>query len=561
MTRHRSKRPSDGSPIVSSPHPARGVIADSWRRARLSGLSPSSTVDALKADEYDTSSRLLRAADPVLNKMAAALDGWDYCVMLADRDARIVATRWGSPRMRRAFELLGEALHGTLFREETTGTNSIATTYELRRAVAVHGDEHFIAQLHGFSCYGQPVVDPHTRRLEGVLSITCLAGERNPLLSPYVGSAAAEIEQLLLEGRSPNERALLAALQRERGAGRDQPTLAIGRDIFLANNPAIELLDAADHALIRDFAASCTGEATKVAQVTLSRNRRVAISGRLLTPCGGVVLSINCMKNRARQVVLQLPDADRGILICGEPGAGHTTAIQRAAASGSLRIHHAAHCTPETVTDWLCDVQQSIAESASESGIVAVESIDLLSGQAARSLAGILNGFTGTVILSTILPPNELKLQTRQLISRCTERVQLTPLRQQPDVIPELVGSILRNLGVQHAVRFTPAALEALAANQWEGNVRELHTVVKQAVSRRHAGDITRADLPEAYRHRSTRHRLTPMEQAKRTAILDALRRAGGDKKRAAAQLGISRTTLYAALRSYDITATSVSRS
>jgi sigma-54 dependent transcriptional regulator, acetoin dehydrogenase operon transcriptional activator AcoR len=557
MTRHRSKRPSDGSPIVSSPRPARGVIADSWRRARLSGLSRSSTVDALKADEYDTSSRLLRAAEPVLNTMEAALDGWDYCVMLADRDARIVATRWGCARMRRAFELLGEALHGTLFREETTGTNSIATAYELRHAVAVHGDEHFITQLHGLSCYGQPIIDPHTRRLEGVLSITCMAGERNPLLAPYVGSAAAEIEQLLLEGRSPNERALLAALQRELAAGRDRPTLAIGHDIFLANAPAVELLDAADHALIREFAASCTGEATKAAHLTLSRNRRVVISGRLLTPCGGVVLSINCMKNPARQVVLQLPDAHRGILICGEPGAGHTTAIQRAAGSGSLRIHHAAHCTAETVTDWLTDVQQS----ASESGIVAVESIDLLSGQAARSLAGILNGFTGTVILSTILPPNELKLQTRQLISRCTERVQLTPLRHRPDVIPELVGSILRNLGVQHAVRFTPAALEALAANQWEGNVRELHTVVTQAVSRRRAGDITRADLPEAYQHRATRHRLTPMEQAKRTAILDALRRAGGDKKRAAARLGISRTTLYAALRSYDITASSVSRS
>jgi sigma-54 dependent transcriptional regulator, acetoin dehydrogenase operon transcriptional activator AcoR len=558
MTRHRSKRPSDGSPIVSSPQPARGVIADSWRRARLSGLSPSSTVDALKADEYDTSSRLLRAADPVLNKMAAALDGWDYCVMLADRDARIVATRWGSPRMRRAFELLGEALHGTLFREETTGTNSIATTYELRRAVAVHGDEHFIAQLHGFSCYGQPIIDPHTRRLEGVLSITCLAGERNPLLAPYVGGAAAEIEQLLLEGRSPNERALLAALQRERGAGRDRPTLAIGRDIFLANTPAIELLDAADHALIREFASSCTGEATKVAQVTLSRNRRVAISGRLLTPCGGVVLSINCMKSHAPQVLLQLPpDSHRGTLIWGEPGAGHTTAIHRKAASKSLRIHHAASCTAQTATQWLSGVQQS----ASESGIVAVESIHLLSEDAARTLAGILNGFKGTVILSTILPPDELILPTRQLISRCTDRVELTPLRQRPDAIPELVGSILRNLGAHHTVRFTPAAMEALAANQWEGNVRELHAVVAQAVSRRRVGDIARADLPEQYRHRSTRHRLTPMEQAKRTAIIEALKRAGGDKKRAAAQLGISRTTLYAALRTYDITTTSVSRS
>ena len=34
-----------------------------------------------------------------------------------------------------------------------------------------------------------------------------------------------------------------------------------------------------------------------------------------------------------------------------------------------------------------------------------------------------------------------------------------------------------------------------------------------------------------------------------------------GDKKRAAALLGISRTTLYSALRAYDITTTSVSRS
>jgi sigma-54 dependent transcriptional regulator, acetoin dehydrogenase operon transcriptional activator AcoR len=551
-------RCSDGSPTVCSSQPARRIIADSWQRSRLSGLSPSSTFDALIGDDYDTSSRLLRAADPVLNTMAAALDGWDYCVTLADRDARIVATRWGCARMRRMFELLGAALHGIIFREETTGTNSIATTYELRDAVAVHDDEHFIAQLHGLSCYGHPIIDPHTRRLEGVLSITCLADERNPLLAPYVASAAGEIEQRLLEDRSPNERALLAALQRELRAGRDRPTLAIGRDILLANAAAIELLDAPDHALIRDIAASCTGEATKAAHVTLSKSRGADITCRTLTPSAGAVLTITNVKSPTPQVLSQSPpDAARGVLICGEPGAGHTTAIQTAAASRSLRIHHAARCPAQSVAEWLSDVRQS----ASENGIVAVESVHLLSAHASQSLAGILNSFAGTVILSTIVPPDELILQTRQLISRCTEQVQLTPLRQQPDIIPELVGSILRNLGVHHTVRFTPAALEALAGNQWDGNVRELHTVVTEAVSRRSAGDITRADLPDQYRHRSTRHRLTPMEQAKRTTIIDALRRAHGDKKRAAALLGISRTTLYSALRTYDITMTSVSRS
>jgi transcriptional regulator of acetoin/glycerol metabolism len=551
-------RCSGGSPTVCSSQPARGIIADSWRRSRLSGLSPSSTFDALSADDYDTSSRLLRAADPVLNTMAAALDGWDYCVMLADRDARIVATRWGCARMRRTFELLGAALHGIIFREETTGTNSIATTYELRDAVAVHDAEHFITQLHGLSCYGHPIIDPHTRRLEGVLSITCLAGERNPLLAPYVASAAAEIEQRLLEGRSPNERALLSALQRELRAGRDRPTLAIGRDILVANAAAIELLDAPDHALIRDIAASCTGEATQATHVTLSKRRGADITCRTLTPSAGAVLTITNVKGPTPQVLSQsLPDATRGVLICGEPGAGHTTAIHAAAASRSLRIHHAARDPAQSLAEWLSDVRQS----ASEGAVVAVESVHLLSAHVSRSLAGILKSFAGTVVLSTIVPPDELILQTRQLISRCTEQVQLTPLRQRPDIIPELVGSILRNLGVHHSVRFTPAALEALAANQWDGNVRELHTVVTEAVSRRSAGDITRADLPEQYRHRSTRHRLTPMEQAKRTTIIDALRRANGDKKRAAALLGISRTTLYSALRTYDITTTSVSRS
>jgi hypothetical protein len=277
-----------------------------------------------------------------------------------------------------------------------------------------------------------------------------------------------------------------------------------------------------------------------------------------LTPRAGAVLTITNVKSLTPQVISQSPtEATRGVLICGEPGAGHTTAIQKAAAGRSLRIHHAARHPTQSVAEWLSDVRQS----ASEGGIVAVESVHLLSAHASQSLAGILNSFAGIVILSTIVPPEELILQTRQLISRCTEQIQLTPLRQQHDIIPELVGSILRNLGVHHSVRFTPAALEALAANQWDGNVRELHTVVTQAASRRRAGDITRADLPEQYRHRSTRHRLTPMEQAKRTTIIDALGRAHGDKKRAAALLGISRTTLYSALRAYDITPTSVSRS
>jgi transcriptional regulator of acetoin/glycerol metabolism len=41
------------------------------------------------------------------------------------------------------------------------------------------------------------------------------------------------------------------------------------------------------------------------------------------------------------------------------------------------------------------------------------------------------------------------------------------------------------------------------------------------------------------------------MEHAERTAILEALRRNGGNKARTAADLGIGRATLYRKLRTY----------
>uniref|UniRef100_UPI0006E1A3F2 helix-turn-helix domain-containing protein n=1 Tax=Streptomyces neyagawaensis TaxID=42238 RepID=UPI0006E1A3F2 len=60
-----------------------------------------------------------------------------------------------------------------------------------------------------------------------------------------------------------------------------------------------------------------------------------------------------------------------------------------------------------------------------------------------------------------------------------------------------------------------------------------------------------RAELPGggALPHRV--RQLSPMEQAERAAILDALHRHGGNKARTAVALGIARATLYRKLRGY----------
>jgi sigma-54 dependent transcriptional regulator, acetoin dehydrogenase operon transcriptional activator AcoR len=91
-----------------------------------------------------------------------------------------------------------------------------------------------------------------------------------------------------------------------------------------------------------------------------------------------------------------------------------------------------------------------------------------------------------------------------------------------------------------------------LARQDWPGNLSELYSVVKGITERRRVGDVTVSDLPATHRN-PPRRRLSPIEQAERDAIANALRLAGGNKKAAAQQLGISRTTLYKALRCYGI--------
>ena len=151
----------------------------------MSGLYPGASVDDAVIEEVDRRSRLMVAATPVLDEMAGELDGTGFAVILADRNARLIDLRYGERRLQPRLEQAG-AVEGRRFLEETTGTNSIATAFELRRGLAVRGEEHYIEALKRFSCYGQPVLNPVTRRIEGVLDITCLSEDDSPLLAPFV---------------------------------------------------------------------------------------------------------------------------------------------------------------------------------------------------------------------------------------------------------------------------------------------------------------------------------------------------------------------------------------
>lgn len=520
--------------------PARALIARSWRRAELSGLDPGAAPQDMAVEDVDRGSRLMVAARPVLAEMAAELDGTGFCTILADSAARLVDVRVGQPALQPKLEAVGAAV-GRRFVEETTGTNSIATAHELRRGVSVHGDEHFIDSFKQFSCYGHPVLHPVTRRLEGVLDITCLAAHENPLLAPFLVRAARQIEQRLLGGSGEAERRLLTAFQRTARRDRNRPVVALAGDVFLANASAVELLDSADHAVLQGMAVDSGPERRRIPLRLVSGQEVVVERERV---AHGAVFTFEQVAARA-----DLPAGPResSVLVHGEAGTGRTTALRALAGDGLVTLD-AAEVPELGARSWLARLERRLAGT----GPVGVESVELLPEPVARRVAALLRRARARVLLSSA-PVRELRGEHAGLVAHCADRVELTPLRHRRDEIPGLIRAMLADLGAPRELRFTPSALEALSSHEWPGNLRELYSVVRAVVRTRAVGDVAVRDLPESYWSRARGRRLTPMEQAERDAIVDALRATGGNKKDAAKRLGISRTTLYNAIRTLGI--------
>ena len=96
--------------------------------------------------------------------------------------------------------------------------------------------------------------------------------------------------------------------------------------------------------------------------------------------------------------------------------------------------------------------------------------------------------------------------------------------------------------------------MRILARQPWPGNVAQLATALRAALARRPVGEIGPEDLPAGCRCAAATRTLSPIEVAERDAIVAALRDSGGNRVRAAAALGMARSSLYRKVRAYGIT-------
>lgn len=162
-------------------------------------------------------------------------------------------------------------------------------------------------------------------------------------------------------------------------------------------------------------------------------------------------------------------------------------------------------------------------------------------------------------------------------------QITIDPLRNRTEDIEPIAQHLLKQLTrYDPPPELTPAALAALRAYHWPGNVRQLRNCLERAVLLSNHGKITLEDLPpevlrpvgaaaptvvgDAIQQRNGQAASTPiadartvstpvplLREAERQQILAALERTGWHRGKTAEMLGISPSTLYRRLRDYDL--------
>ncbi len=550
----------------------RDVITASWRRAlehRVDVEEP----DPVYVSDHDEESLLAHSANPVLANLSAELADHPVAILLTDARGLVVSRLSTDHGLNSGLDRVSLA-PGYSYAEESVGTNGIGTALECQKSVLVSGFEHFNSSLTDFECAGAPIMHPIRGHLAGVLDLTSWAETSGPLLLTLARTTAKRIEEAMLASTGTRELSLfreyLASCQRGSGA-----ILAVNQDVVMINNHAEELYDVTDRAALLTHTADMAGS-TKPATIladlpsgTVARlEYRPVYSGSTLA--GGVFRVKNQAPSRrtAARADLQLPGvvgsspqwrqacaaadasfADRNwLVLAGEPGAGKTAVAQAVA----LRHGHRP-----VVLD--CALFDDWADEVTSSEAVILQHADALSADGMRRLTDLLTTWQGApperspawVAVTLGDEPSEADVQG-WLMPFFAHTVEVPPLRHRIEDLRQLVPYLLSRYGNNRPLTASDACLRQLMRLPWAGNVRQLGEALAEAARRRRTDTLEVTDLPSESRT-FTRRQLTKLETIERDAIVRSLSAHRGNKERAAADLGMSRATIYRKIRAFGI--------
>jgi len=272
---------------------------------------------------------------------------------------------------------------------------------------------------------------------------------------------------------------------------------------------------------------------------------------------------------RARAQIALAAQTRANVLCVGPRGSGKAHAAKAIhyaqRESGHFVPLSCAVLEPNSLRASLRSVWLKHSATSGQAATVLLEEVDRLPAEAQEELVGLLRSGLAAVraIATTDRQVAELVAEaqfSRELASLLsTITIELPPLAERSDDVPLLAQAFLEDLnaaGIKQLGGFTTDAVDQLLAYPWPGNVDELRALVGEAHERAHGGEVTARDLPEkilwaadATAHPRRSDDPIELEQflagMEKELITRALRRAKGNKSKAARLLGLTRPRLY----------------
>lgn len=559
-------------------------VVKSWHRSKVAGVDATTVSSGVEVEERPATT-LLRAARPVMQRLAERLNNTPSGIWLSDERGAIVDRLLCDKALTAPTERIG-AMPGFGFSEELVGTNGIGTVLEEARPLVVVGEQHFAEAFNRLACAGAPIRHPVTRRVVGVLDVTCPAEIANDLVLAIALEAASAVERQLLEDASVVERLLLEHfLQASKGSRHG--IVSLSSETVITNGVAARLLAGIDTVTLWEEVARALrqGGSSATLQLESPDGRTLVAECQGLEMAGGDAYGglllvrpedrpeLPERRRRTRELRLsglvgvsspwraldheaaELAATDEHILITGERGVGKLAVARAIAALRGAQpvVIEAVDADVLAATDWLREVSRTL-DGLAESAALIVTHLERLGAETLDALAGLLDALSvPTLATAVCADANRAEAWAFDPAGLFTGRLHLPALRHRLEDLAPLARHFDGRNGSGRLV-WSTNALQIMQRYFWPGNAREVEHLVKGLLSRLSpTAEITANHLPEEMRRTAVRRPLSRLEQAEVDVILSALSEANGNKEVAAQLIGMHRATLYRKIAGYGL--------
>jgi transcriptional regulator of acetoin/glycerol metabolism len=592
-------------------------IYDSWMRCISFGLdtlrppSPEVVSPAILRQEQQRCSLVRGLALAEMHTLHQQIAGSNFMIAFANADGLLLDTISDS-----SFSDASNAASirpGTVWTERICGTNGLGTAAHLKRAIVVHGRDHFFSRYNNLTCVAAPIFAPDGE-LTGILDASSDCMSRQAHTQALVAMAATQIENGLF--REHHRGNILIAFHNR---GEYLHTLSAGLlavdnegRILAANRAAGILLHGLPASPGRRFAdVFRTKFSTFVDEGRRKERQRLEdeVGSQFIatienTRQFAMVRGGSAPPPPPKQIATQFVSADPAIagivrrvegaatrkmpiLIRGETGTGKEQLARHAhAASRRSGEFVAVNCAalPESLIEAeLFGYSEGAFTGAKKGGSagffkeadggtlfldeigdmpVALQAVLLrfLDDWTVRPVGGIKRQVDVLLVSATNANLDESiakgRFRSDLLFRLNTLEVTLPPLHERSD-FADIARHLMRK--IDPSADFTESAIDRLAELEWDGNIRELRNVLSR-LSLGGPGSLIDETAVEAVvghscserlpREGSSSHGLRiDLHEIQRAHVLTAYAETGNNISKTARRLGVSRNTIYRTLR------------